>query len=138
VRVEFTDFPPTGHDEATVRALLGKWKHLVPRWCGALTVRYAKDGLESEALAEVNVRHEYRDAEITITSRFFFEGEDEQARVLRHELGHILVAPLAAVLGRVVNANRDDDSPWWKFVVSEADRCEEMVVEDFADVTGQP
>lgn len=91
-RVTFTPSVPREVQQA-MRLSLHRWLWLVPSWCHELRVVW-DTGLDCPAAMQA--QDEYRYAEIIMGPTWLDEDDDERESVVRHELAHLLIAPMVA------------------------------------------
>jgi hypothetical protein len=83
-----------------LKALVRRYSHTVPRWCAELRVEWATErdpeaeALEAGAVAVCRPRYDYRCATIAIFPVWLEHTPAERRQYFRHELRHIVGAPL--------------------------------------------
>ena len=102
------------------RLVLPTWVHLL----------YISFDFEAEKYASADVRLDYREATITISSDWVNLTPAKRAHVLRHEVAHIIVAPLAESIQHLLKLA--DSHRVRETVESMLNQREEEIVEDIA------
>lgn len=86
---------------AAIDPHLAKWAFLIPGWCHDLCVRW--DDEDPDSAVRIKARHEYREADMYVCA-VFLSDPAERERIVVHELAHLSLAPLTAVVGALRDA----------------------------------
>lgn len=89
--------------------LLKKHSHLVPSWCHRLYLDFAANG-EDDTLMSVSPLVEYRKARIYVHPLALALDAEEREAALVHELLHLQIHPLVALLRQFINTVVEDES----------------------------
>lgn len=117
--------------KAAIRPHVERWRHLIPTWCHDVTFRWEKtEGVGD--VAEVECSVEYRMATVTIDPSWLDTDEAERDSIIRHELLHLALEPLAVFVEEMLSRCVADDSVFRDWTKDELRRRYEGAVVDLA------
>lgn len=91
--------------------------------------------IDDGAVAQIFTQPDYRDATITITTKFLASPEDERRGFLLHELVHHLVEPMSKHALRVFETTLKEDAPRFHKECEDEQRARvEQVVSDLTSI----
>lgn len=99
-RVRYTTDVPA-EVRSAIEPHLERWAFLIPAWCRELCVRWDDD--DPDSAVRIKVRYEYREADMYVCAVFLSESTEREITVV-HELSHLSLAPLTAVVVGLRNA----------------------------------
>ena len=126
--IRYVDVPREAKD--ALKPHLKRWGHLIPSWCHELTVAWKP--LDEDAEAQVECEIEYRRATLTVNPTWLHESEAARAIVIRHELLHLVLEPMALFTQEMLKRCVADDSAFSGWIQDQWRICYEGTVEDFA------
>ena len=74
---------------------------LIPNWCNEVRVYWDSDGDEKGSTAYIETKYAYRYASINICPPFLEEEDEDRETRIRHELCHIVSAPVLEYINRI-------------------------------------
>lgn len=94
-RIRFTTGTPA-EARSAIEPYLSKWLGLVPTWCHELVISWKDD--DTDGALSVVPLYDYRRAEIDVLPNFLTSPEECREQDSVHELMHVPLAPLMAVV----------------------------------------
>lgn len=112
-----------------------KNEYIVPEWCHEVQVIWDpepqdEDGNASGSPAYTDTHYEYRYATVAICPSFLAEEPDAKDKIIKHELGHIVTAPLVDHMAHVLQL-LDLDETVVEVIKHGIQQNMEAVTEDF-------
>lgn len=98
---------PTLDMQAAVQDAVESVRRYIPRWLLGLGIEYSATPPEPETSADVDCSWQYREAGIRIYPTFFSLSAEQKRRVLLHEVVHILLGGLQALVGEEHGDSRE-------------------------------
>lgn len=107
---------------------------LVPGWCHEVRVFWDSNpeedgGYASDSPAYTHTNYEYRHAEVWICPTFLDHSDYDKEQIVKHELGHIITAPLVDYVHSIFGM-LDLDETLEEVIKTELQRHTEAVTED--------
>ncbi len=117
--------------------ILLEYEYIIPSWCNGVSVSWnARE--DEDSIAYITTLYEYRRADLVICPLFLNEDEEDKRLRIRHELSHILTAPLVGYCRSTVGILLKDADPILEKVIREGLREKyESLTEDLANVLGK-
>lgn len=133
-RYTLTYFDTPSEVVQVVQPLLDLYAPMIERLVDRITVTYVAALPEEDGAFEaaINVRREYRAADICITGYFLQGTELTRRQAIAHELSHILTDPLYDVALNVVDSFVEPGVQ--AYVLNELRKANELAVDDFSRI----
>jgi hypothetical protein len=131
-------FSPNVPDEvkSSCKDLLIANEYLIPTWCNEVRIFWNAEG-EPDAAAYIETSYSYRCASITICPPFLSEEPEDRELRIRHELCHIVSAPLVSYARSLANIFGADDDNIKALVDRESSEKVESMTEDLVFILQQ-
>lgn len=105
--------------------------YIIPSWCESVSVSW--NAQDAENVAYITTHYEYRTAHLVLCPYYLNEDDGERDIKIKHELSHILTAPMVSQFRRISASLLDGKDDATKEIVEEVIREKfECVTEDLA------
>ena len=114
-----------------LKSLIPKIEWLIPKWLHVLTVYFNPNRDPDDSIASISPNEKYRYASLYINKLFFdIEDESERQQHLLHEILHIHLQPLHALIVDQVAACWDEPGPICKLIEKQFKNRIESICQD--------
>lgn len=118
--------------------LLRENQDLIPSWCEEVRVCWDSQGEHTingnSAAAYIESNYAYRYARLSICPPFLNDSEEDRLDTIRHELAHIVTAPLVNYVRDSFSILADEDEPLCQLISKELGEKVESVTEDLKNI----
>lgn len=112
-----------------ITKVLKQLRWMLPTWVDHVNIHFCTDKTDGESNAEVTTEYAYRWASIMIYSSWLLGSEEDRLEDLKHEIYHIILAPMAEFASRLLK-ELGTDSASERMVQKEHIERVESVVQD--------